>query len=118
VTCRERAASPRSDTNRAKSGAIRPPAAAGSGDAIRPATHVASRTCVGCGRKAAKHELARFVAADSTLTLDPNGQAPGRGAYTCRRAVCFERAVDRRAFSRTLRTNVRVPPGLNPFSEG
>jgi predicted RNA-binding protein YlxR (DUF448 family) len=37
---------------------------------------------------------------------------PGRGAYTCRRLSCFERAVARRAFNRTLRRNVRVEPGL------
>jgi predicted RNA-binding protein YlxR (DUF448 family) len=72
---------------------------------------------MGCGRKAPKHELVRFVAPDGTLTLDPSGRAPGRGAYTCPSAACFERAKRRRAFSRTLRTNVSVPSGLNPFSE-
>jgi uncharacterized protein len=76
-----------------------------------------TRTCTGCGRKASKHELARFVESDGTLKLDPTGRAPGRGAYTCPRAACFERAVARRAFSRTLRANLRVPAGLNPFSE-
>jgi predicted RNA-binding protein YlxR (DUF448 family) len=33
---------------------------------------------------------------------------PGRGAYTCRRLTCFERAVARRAFNRTLRKTVRI----------
>jgi uncharacterized protein len=75
----------------------------------------ATRTCTGCGRKAPKEELARFVSAAGKLTPDPSGRAPGRGAYTCPRSACFERAVARRAFSRTLRTNVRVPAGLNPF---
>ena len=28
---------------------------------------------------------------------------PGRGAYTCRRLQCFERAVARRGFARALR---------------
>jgi len=37
---------------------------------------------------------------------------PGRGAYTCRRLSCFERAVSRRAFNRTLKRNVRVEPEL------
>jgi predicted RNA-binding protein YlxR (DUF448 family) len=37
---------------------------------------------------------------------------PGRGAYTCRRLSCFERAVSRRAFNRTLRQTVRVEPEL------
>jgi predicted RNA-binding protein YlxR (DUF448 family) len=37
---------------------------------------------------------------------------PGRGAYTCRRAACFERALRQRAFARALRTNVQVDPEL------
>jgi predicted RNA-binding protein YlxR (DUF448 family) len=36
----------------------------------------------------------------------------GRGVYTCRRLACFERARERRAFSRTLRRTVRVVPEL------
>ena len=38
--------------------------------------------------------------------------APGRGAYTCRRLACFERAARDRAFNRTLRRTVRVEPEL------
>jgi predicted RNA-binding protein YlxR (DUF448 family) len=54
--------------------------------------------------------LLRFVARDGTLT--PAAKAPGRGVYTCRRLPCFERATARRAFNRTLKTSVRVEPGL------
>ena len=68
------------------------------------------RTCAGCGRKEAKHELVRFVACDGTLT--PSKRGPGRGVYTCRRLSCFERAAARRAFNRTLRRSVRVEPEL------
>jgi uncharacterized protein len=67
------------------------------------------RTCVGCGRKAPQRELLRFVATDGTLRLDRSGRLPGRGAYTHPRLACFERAAARRAFSRTLRRNVRIP---------
>ncbi|MEO8289601.1 MAG: YlxR family protein [Gaiellaceae bacterium] len=70
------------------------------------------RTCVGCGRKAPQHELLRFVAADGTLRLDPSRSSPGRGAYTHPRLACFERAVARRAFSRTLRRTVKIPENL------
>jgi predicted RNA-binding protein YlxR (DUF448 family) len=52
----------------------------------------------------------RFVAARGVLT--PAAAAEGRGAYTCRRLSCFERAAARRAFSRTLRRTVRVDPEL------
>jgi predicted RNA-binding protein YlxR (DUF448 family) len=68
------------------------------------------RTCAGCGRKAPRRELLRFVARDGTLTHSPQGA--GRGVYTCRRLACFERARERRAFARTLRQTVRVDPEL------
>jgi uncharacterized protein len=68
------------------------------------------RTCAGCGRKAPQGELLRFVARDGTLLHAP--KEPGRGAYTCRRLACFERAAARRAFNRTLRQTVRVDPEL------
>jgi predicted RNA-binding protein YlxR (DUF448 family) len=41
------------------------------------------------------------------------GAGAGRGAYTCRRLPCFERALTRRAFARTLRATVRVDPELS-----
>ena len=68
------------------------------------------RTCAGCGRKAPKGELIRFVAHEGTLTA--GAQAPGRGVYTCRRLQCFERAAANRGFARTLRTPVRVEQKL------
>jgi predicted RNA-binding protein YlxR (DUF448 family) len=68
------------------------------------------RSCVGCGRKAPQTELRRFVARDGRLVAG-EGQ-PGRGAYTCRRLACFERAVARRAFNRALRQSVRVEPDV------
>jgi uncharacterized protein len=64
------------------------------------------RSCIGCGRKAPQGELLRFVAKDGRLVAGAG--EPGRGAYTCRRLSCFERAVSRRAFNRTLRRNVLV----------
>ena len=69
-----------------------------------------TRTCAGCGRKVPQAELLRFVARDGALT--PSQKGPGRGVYTCRRLTCFERASARRAFNRTLKTTVRVDPGL------
>lgn len=68
------------------------------------------RSCVGCGRRAPQDELLRFVAREGLL-VSGAGQ-PGRGAYTCPRLSCFERAVARRAFNRTLRQNVQVEPEL------
>jgi predicted RNA-binding protein YlxR (DUF448 family) len=73
--------------------------------------HVPIRTCAGCGRRAPKAELVRFVARDGALTRAERG-AQGRGVYTCRRLSCFERAAARRAFARTLKASVRVDPAL------
>ncbi len=69
-----------------------------------------TRSCVGCGRKAGQSELLRFVAKDGRLVH--GSREPGRGAYTCRRLSCFERAVSRRAFNRTLRQTVRIEQQL------
>jgi predicted RNA-binding protein YlxR (DUF448 family) len=68
------------------------------------------RSCIGCGRKAPQGELLRFVAKGGTLAIGTG--EPGRGAYTCRRLSCFERALSRRAFNRALRQNIRVEPEL------
>ena len=68
-----------------------------------------TRTCAGCGRKAPQRELQRFTAVAGALTP---GRGPGRGVYTCKRLSCFERALSRRAFNRTLRETVRVDPTL------
>jgi predicted RNA-binding protein YlxR (DUF448 family) len=68
------------------------------------------RTCAGCGRKAPRAELLRFVSRSGELTQAPKG--PGRGVYTCRRLACFERAQASRGFNRTLKANVRVDPRL------
>jgi predicted RNA-binding protein YlxR (DUF448 family) len=68
------------------------------------------RSCVGCGRKARQSELLRFVAEGGALV--PGAGKPGRGAYTCPRLSCFERALARRAFNRSLRRTVRVDPEL------
>jgi uncharacterized protein len=68
------------------------------------------RSCIGCGRKAPQGQLLRFAAVDGQLV--PGADVPGRGAYTCRRLACFERAVSRRAFNRTLRRTVRIDQEL------
>ena len=68
------------------------------------------RRCVGCGRRAPQRELIRFAARNGEVV--PAAKAPGRGAYTCRRLSCFERAAASQAFGRTLRQKVKVDPAL------
>ena len=68
------------------------------------------RRCVGCGRSAPQRDLLRFTARDGVLVAGRESQ--GRGAYTCRRLACFERARAQRGFARTLRQGVQVDPAL------
>ena len=68
------------------------------------------RTCAGCGRKAPQAELLRFGVLGGSLT--PGRRLPGRGAYTCRRLSCFERALATRAFPRVLRRALKIEPEL------
>jgi predicted RNA-binding protein YlxR (DUF448 family) len=65
---------------------------------------------VGCGARRPQAELQRFAAVDGRLVAGRT--ARGRGAYTCRRLACFERARARRAFNRVLRQTVVVDPAL------
>ncbi len=68
------------------------------------------RTCAGCGRKAPQADLVRFGSVGGRLTAGRG--VPGRGVYTCRRLVCFERAIASRGFNRVLRRTVLVEPEL------
>ena len=69
------------------------------------------RRCVGCGRSSPQRDLLRFTAFDGTLV--EGRESPGRGAYTCRRLACFERARAKGGFARALRQGVRVDPTLS-----
>ncbi len=69
------------------------------------------RTCAGCGRKAPQPDLLRFAAVDGELTAGRT--LPGRGVYTCRRLLCFERALTHRGFNRVLKQSVTVDPALS-----
>ncbi|MGF1432484.1 YlxR family protein [Kitasatospora sp. LaBMicrA B282] len=61
------------------------------------------RTCVGCRKRAAKHELLRVTAVEGVCVPDPRGSLPGRGAYLHSDPACLDLAVRRRAFPRAFR---------------
>lgn len=61
------------------------------------------RMCVGCRQMHEKRELVRIVAGqDGMAHVDLTGRAQGRGAYLCRNAECFDKAVKTRAIERAL----------------
>ena len=70
---------------------------------------IAERTCMGCGRKAHKLELLRFVVDEGgRILFDPAQQATGRGGYLCRREACFNEAVKRRRVSVRFRRDLKI----------
>jgi uncharacterized protein len=69
------------------------------------------RTCVGCGTRAAKSDLLRFVAVDGQIVADPMARRPGRGAYLHPGLDCVERARRRRAIPRALRVTGPLADG-------
>ena len=74
------------------------------------------RRCLGCGTRAPKRDLARFVAVprDGVLvvTRDLSGTMPGRGLYTCPSPKCVQRAAERGGFARGARASVAVVDDL------
>ena len=73
------------------------------------------RTCVGCRRQAARHELLRVVATDDgtgpVLVPDPERRLPGRGANLHPTPDCLALALRRRAFARALRVTGSLAGG-------
>ena len=70
------------------------------------------RMCVGCHEMKPKRELLRVVRSpQGDISLDLTGKKPGRGAYVCRSADCFNIAVRKkqleRAFSAPVTEEVR-----------
>jgi hypothetical protein len=68
---------------------------------------IPQRLCVACRTMAAKRELIRLVISpDGSISLDPTGKRPGRGAYVCRRRVCLEQAIRGHKLDKGLKTRV------------
>ena len=61
------------------------------------------RMCVGCREMKPKRELIRVVRApDGSVSMDPVGKKPGRGAYVCRQEACLMRAIRQKQLERQL----------------
>ncbi|MEG0752075.1 MAG: YlxR family protein [Oscillospiraceae bacterium] len=61
------------------------------------------RMCAACREGRPKKELARVVKSpDGEISVDTNGKSPGRGAYICRNAQCFEKARKAHSLERAL----------------
>ena len=72
------------------------------------------RKCTGCNEMKEKRELIRVVKAPEKtdengnvisggeISLDLTGKKSGRGAYVCKRLLCYEKARKARRFERSL----------------
>lgn len=69
-----------------------------------PAKKSPQRTCVACGKNAAKQGFLRFVRTKSgEVFCDKEGKIAGRGAYVCAQGSCFDAAKKGRRLSKALR---------------
>ena len=73
---------------------------------MRLASHAPIRSCTGCGVRAPKAQLLRFVAAKSGLEIDVARRLPGRGAYLHADDSCWQAFVARKPPLRSLRRSV------------
>lgn len=65
------------------------------------------RTCVSCREKREKRDLVRIVLnKDGSVTVDPTGKAPGRGAYLCRNAECIKKELKAHRLANGLKHQV------------
>ncbi len=69
--------------------------------------HIPQRTCIACKSTGEKRELVRLVrTAAGNVEVDPTGKRAGRGAYLCRNAACWEKALQRTSLGRALKTEL------------
>ncbi len=60
-----------------------------------------------CRTARPKRELVRVVRTpDGTIAVDATGRVPGRGAYLCRDAACFDLAGRKKALAHALGTAI------------
>ena len=65
------------------------------------------RMCVGCREMKEKKSLIRVVRSpEGTVSLDPTGKKPGRGAYVCRDGECLGRAIRQHQLERQLQAEL------------
>jgi predicted RNA-binding protein YlxR (DUF448 family) len=63
--------------------------------------------CLGCQEMKTKRELIRVVKnKDDEISLDLTGKKPGRGAYICKSADCFEKAIKASRFEKAFEMKI------------
>ena len=69
--------------------------------------HIPQRTCIGCRQVRNNRELVRIVRTpDGRVEIDGTHKKPGRGAYVCPSASCWEKALNKGTLVRALKTTL------------
>ena len=75
---------------------------------LRP-KHVPQRTCVACRTTGAKRGLVRVVrGTDGKVEVDETGKKSGRGAYLCRTAECWDKALKGKTLEYALKMAISL----------
>ena len=68
---------------------------------------IPQRQCIGCGGSYDKKALVRIVkTSDNQFVFDDTGRKNGRGAYICRKAECFEKAIKNKGLERSFKMQI------------
>ena len=71
------------------------------------AKKIPERRCLGCMNSFPKSTLVRVVRdKEGAISLDLTGKKSGRGAYVCKSAECFKKAVKAKRFERALECEI------------
>ncbi len=69
--------------------------------------HIPQRTCIACREVQGKRQLVRIVRTpEGSVQLDETGKRSGRGAYLCRRAACWDKALRSKQLEHALKTTI------------
>jgi len=68
---------------------------------------IPQRQCTGCGEMKNKKEMIRVIRTpEESIVIDTTGKKNGRGAYICKSAECFQKAVKNRGLERSLKVSI------------
>ena len=70
--------------------------------------HIPQRTCVACRGTKANKDLIRLVNNTGIVEIDLTRKKPGRGAYLCPAAHCWEIGLKGNRLEYTLRTKITL----------
>lgn len=73
----------------------------------KPKKKMPERKCVGCNERKPKNELVRVLRTpEGEIGVDRTGKKSGRGAYLCRNAACFAKAVKAKRLQTALECEI------------